>query len=250
MQLQVHDTLILLSQGFHGAMAAGKYCIRGILHQPSPELDRSAVYMDIAQCQSLFSAPDRLTSLVVMVQRPQDVNLVKQELTSRLGSAFEVKDWQEMNRILLKQIDSDRSSGAIIKGILYLVIAFGIFGTIMMMTLERRKEFGVLVAVGMRKNKLSLMLVWETVFISLLGAIAGIVVSVPLVWYYLYHPIQFTGQAAESMLQMGFDPVMSFSIAPSVFLRQALTMLAFSLLIGLYPVISTCRLILTKALRS
>ena len=63
----------------------------------------------------------------------------------------------------MKQIDSDRASGIIIKGVLYMIIAFGIFGTVMMMTAERRKEFGVLIAIGMQKYKLSYVLVLETI---------------------------------------------------------------------------------------
>ena len=249
LQLKTNDTIVLLSQGYHGVSAAGKYQISGIIKHPSPELDRSVVYMDVSQCQDFFSAPDRLTSVVIMANSTNDVGTVKNEIIKSLGNEFDVKDWKEINRILLKQIESDRASGAIIKGILYLIIAFGIFGTAMMMTLERRKEFGVLVAVGMQKTRLASMLLTETVFIGLLGSVSGILISWPITLYYFFHPIRFTGQAAESMVQMGFEPVMSFSLTPSVFFQQTFIILIFSLLIGLYPVIVASRLKVNKALR-
>jgi len=244
------DTLVLLGQGYHGVSAAGKYRIKGIIKHPSPELDRRVVYMDIVQIQDFLSAPERITSLVVMVKTNNDVAHVKKELVLALGEGFEVKDWKEINRILLAQIESDRISGAIIKGILYLIIAFGIFGTAMMMTLERRKEFGVLIAVGMKKYKLGFMLLFETLLIGLLGILSGVMASIPIVWYYYLNPIRFTGQAAESMLQMGFEPVMSFTLSPSVFFTQAVTILVFSLLIGLYPILHVNKLNVNKALRS
>jgi ABC-type lipoprotein release transport system permease subunit len=250
MQLNVNDTLVLLSQGYHGISAAGKFIIKGIIKQPSPELDRSVVYMDIKQCQEFLSAPNRLTSIVIMAQNNNDVNTVKKDLSSMLGSNFEVKDWKEINRILLTQIESDRASGVIIKGILYLIIAFGIFSTAMMMTLERRKEFGVLAAIGMQKFKLSYMLLSETILIGLVGSISGIMASLPIAWYYFCHPIRFVGQAAESMLQMGFEPVFTFSLSPSVFYWQAFTILIFSLIIGLYPILVVSRLKVNKAIRS
>lgn len=250
MKLDVNDTLVLLSQGYHGVSAAGKYRVEGIIRLPFPQLDRSAVYMDIAQCQDFFSAPGRLTSIVVLTDKYQDVDHVKGTLLATLDSAFDIKDWKELNRILLKQIDSDRASGIIIKGILYIIIAFGIFGTIMMMTLERRKEFGVLVAVGMQKRRLGNMLLGESVMIGLVGSISGILASLPITWYFYYHPIWFTGQTAESMLQMGFEPVMSFSISPAVFIQQMLTILIFSLLIGFYPLYAVKRMKVSKALRS
>jgi ABC-type antimicrobial peptide transport system permease subunit len=70
--------------------------------------------------------------------------------------------------------------------------------------MERRKEFGVLIAIGMQKYKLSYILILETVLLGLVGVIAGIAVSIPITWYFTLHPIPFTGQAAETMLQMGF----------------------------------------------
>lgn len=250
MQLYINDTLVLLSQGFHGAFAAGKYRIQGIIKHPSPDFDRGAVYMNLKQCQDLFSAPNRLTSIVIMTQTEDNVYKVKKEIAKHLGSNYDVKDWKEINRVLLKQIESDRASGVIVKGLLYLIIAFGIFATVMMMTLERKKEFGILIAIGMQKRKLNRVLLIETFLIGLLGSIAGIIFSIPIVWYYLHNPIEFTGQAAESFLQMGFEPVMSFSIAPSVFYRQSLIILGFSLLIGLYPILFISKLKINKALHS
>ncbi len=250
LNIGVNDTLVLLSQGYHGASAAGKYPVRGIIKQPSPELDRTVVYMDITTTQELFSAQERLTSIVVMVNNPDNVASIKKELSQKLGDSYEVMDWKEMNSILIKQIDSDRASGLVMKGVLYLIIAFGILSTVMMMTVERRKEFGVIVAVGMQRLKLSYVLMLETIMLGLVGVIAGIAVSIPLTWYYKYNPIPLTGQAGETMAQMGFDPIMSFSMAPEIYYNQALTILIFTLIIGLYPVISINKLKISKALHS
>jgi ABC-type lipoprotein release transport system permease subunit len=250
LKLDVNDTLVLLSQGYHGIGAAGKYQVKGIIKQPSPELDRTVVYMNLAECQDLFSAPDRLTSIVIMVRNNTEMPKVKKELISKLGTNLEVMDWKEINSILMKQIDSDRASGMIIKGVLYMIIAFGIFGTVLMMMMERRKEFGVIIAIGMQKYKLSYVLILETVLLGIVGVIAGIAVSIPITWYFTFHPIPFTGQAAETMLQMGFEPIMSFSMTPSVFYNQALTILIFTMIIGLYPVFNIYRLKISNALHS
>lgn len=250
LKLGVNDTLVLLSQGYHGVGAAGKYPVKGIIKQPSPELDRTVVYMNLTNCQELFSAPDRLTSVVIMVKNNNVLPAIKNELISILGNSYEVMDWKELNGILLKQIDSDRASGMIIKGILYMIIAFGIFGTILMMMLERKKEFGVIVAIGMQKFKLGYILVLETILLGLTGVIAGVAVSIPITWYFTFHPIPFSGQAAETMLQMGFEPVMSFSMTPSVYYNQGITIFIFTLIISLYPVLSINRLKISEALHS
>lgn len=250
MKVSAGDTLVLLGQGYHGVSAAGKFEVKGIIKQGSPELDRSVVYMDLNGCQYFLSADHKVTSVVIMTDNNEKVDIPGKEIAATLGRDFEVKDWKEINRIALKQIDSDRASGLVIKGILYLIIGFGILGTTMMMTLERRKEFGVLIAVGMKKFKLGLMLLSETVIIGLLGSISGILASLPVVWYFLFNPIHFTGQTGESMSQMGFEPIVSFTLAPSVFYTQALIILILSLLIGLYPIAHVSKLKVSKALHS
>ena len=249
LKLGINDTLVLIGQGFHGASAAGKFPVRGIVKFPSPELDRVMVCMDIKNCQDFYSAPDLQTSVVIMVHDEDEVIPVKENLIKTIDGETEVMDWKEMNDLLIKQIDSDRAGGVITKGILYMIIAFGMLGTVMMMVAERRKEFGVVLAVGMRKYKLISIIILETVFMSMLGVFFGILASIPLLSYFLVNPIPLTGQAGEMMLEMGFEPAMFFSMTPSVFWTQAVTILCFALIIGIYPVIHIHNLKIMNALR-
>jgi len=248
LKLSINDTLVLIGQGYHGASAAGKYPVRGIMKHPSPELDRSLVAMEINKCQELFSAPGLLTIMVIMVHDNKEVAETKKALLQSLPANLEVMDWREMNELLMKQIESDRAGGVITIDILYLIIAFGIFGTIVMMMAERKKEFGVIIAVGMQKYRLMLVVLLETIFIGMIGAVTGILASIPILGYYYYHPIPFTGQAAEMMMEMGFDPVMFFSLDPVIFLKQALIIFIFTLLIGIYPMLNIKRLLIANAL--
>ncbi len=250
LKLQVNDTLVLIGQGYHGVSAAGKYPVRGIIKHPAPELDRTLVLMDLKNCQNLFSASGLLTSMVVMVHDNDEMNVTKTELIKELPANLEVTDWKQMNEMLVKQIDSDRAGGYIMKAVLYMIIAFGIFGTIMMMMAERKKEFGVIIAVGMQKYKLMIVMVLETIFIGMIGVVTGIMVSIPILVYYLYHPIPLTGQAGEMMIQMGFDPAMYFSLTPSVFYVQALSIFIITLLIGIYPVLNIRKLNIINAIHN
>jgi ABC-type lipoprotein release transport system permease subunit len=204
----------------------------------------------VTNCQELFSAEDMATSFVIMVKNTNEVNGVKNELSIKLGRGYEVMDWMELNRGLIKYIESDRASNMIVKGILYIIIAFGIFGTVMMMVAERKKEFGILIAIGMQKYKLCYVVVLEVILLGFIGVLTGIVSSIPVTWYFKMHPIAFTGQAADTMLQMGFEPVMAFSMMPSVFYNQAITIFIFTLIISLYPIFNIRGLIINKALRS
>jgi putative ABC transport system permease protein len=105
-----------------------------------------------------------------------------------------------------------------------------------MMTAERLKEFGILISVGMKKWKLYLVTALETFFISFIGVIAGGIVSLPIVIYFVNNPIPLTGEYAEAILAWGFEPILPFAIYPGMFFAQMWTVLAIALLSALYPI--------------
>jgi ABC-type antimicrobial peptide transport system permease subunit len=156
--------------------------------------------------------------------------------------------WEEMQPEVVQQIESDRAGGVIMKTILYIIIAFGIFGTIMMMIAERQREFGVMISIGIQKRKLAVILFIETLFIGLLGILSGIAVSLPLLLIQAQNPIPLTGETAKLMEDFGFEPYMFFSTAPEIFSQQAISVFVMTMLIGIYPVIASLRIREIKAL--
>tara|TARA_R110002050_G_scaffold152777_1_gene280277 strand:- start:19133 stop:20287 length:1155 start_codon:yes stop_codon:yes gene_type:complete len=250
LRLEINDTLVMISQGYHGISAAGKYPIRGIIRHASPELNKMIVYMELENCQEFFSAYNRLTSLVVNIRDNELLARSLKAIRAGLDSPYSVMSWQEMSPEMVQQIESDRAGGVIMKAVLYIVIGFGILGTIMMMIAERRREFGVMIAIGMQRYKLATILFYETVFIGMIGALSGLVVSIPLLSFQSQNPIPLTGQAALVMEDYGFEPYMFFSMEPSVFWHQALTVFLITLVIALYPIYSANRMKLIDALHA
>ncbi len=72
--------------------------------------------------------------------------------------------------------------------------------------------------------------------ITVIGVLSGVIAGVPLLVYMLFHPIQLTGAAAEATLQFGIEPIMPFSIEPSIFITQAIAVVALSMVSAFYPV--------------
>lgn len=204
--------------------------------------------MELKTCQYFLGAENKLTSLVVNVADNDAMKRTLKKLKSEIQSPFSVMSWEEMQPEIVQQIESDRAGGVVMKVILYIVIAFGILGTIMMMIAERRREFGVMISIGMQKKKLATVLFIETLFIGLLGILSGIAVSLPLLIIQAQNPIPLTGETAKLMEDFGFEPYMFFSIAPEVFWQQAISIFIISVLIGIYPIVSTLRITEIKAL--
>jgi ABC-type lipoprotein release transport system permease subunit len=250
LRLGINDTIILISQGYRGVTAAGQYPIKGILTFSTPQMNNLGVFMDVARAQELFSAEGMLTSLVIMTDGYDAVDPAFKKVSEIAGDSLSVLTWQELNPEIVQFIESDKAGAVVMLFILYIVIGFGIFGTIIMMLAERGRELGVMVAVGMHKSKLSAVLFLETMLIGLTGVIAGFAVTIPVIMLLVGNPIELPGEVREAYLQYGFEPFLYFGTAPWIFVNQVVTVFAITLVVAVYPVIKIRKLVVANALRA
>jgi putative ABC transport system permease protein len=252
LKVNIGDTLVLLGQGFHGTTAAGKFRIAGIVKLPTPDLDNKIVYLPVDICQELYNAPGMLTSLAISINENDDSEIKRMisSLSSELESPLRVIGWREMNELMISQMDADSKSGIIMIGILYLVIAFGIFGTVLMMTAERRREFGVLIAVGMQKSRLASVIVFEMFYIGILGIISGIAVALPAIIYGYYHPFRLSGELAKMYEDYGLEPILTFMPVDSYFLWQSVIIGLIVVIAIIYPVRKIYKMEIVNSLKA
>lgn len=237
------DTLILIGQGYQGATAAGQFPVKGIISIRVPDLNNRTVYMPLESARTFYSTGERLTSLIIMPVNPDRTD----ELAASIAGVtdpdwYRVLTWKELLKDLLRLMEFDVASNMVVIYILYVVIAFGIFGTILTMMIERTKEFGMLISLGMKRGQLALVCLFESLILNFTGAVAGTLAALPIVSWYHYYPIRFEGEMADLILQYGFEPVLPFSMNPVIFFTQAWVVFGISLLIGLYPVFKVYRL--------
>jgi ABC-type lipoprotein release transport system permease subunit len=248
----IGDTIVLLGQGYHGTTAAGKYRINGIVKLPAPDLDNKIVYLPYDICQELYNAPGMLTSLAISIKDNDDNSIEKtiEELEKRLDPPLKIMGWREMNKLMLNQMDADSKSGMIMIFILYLVIAFGIFGTVLMMTAERRREFGVLVAIGMQKRKLSVVVTMEMILIGLMGIVSGVIAALPIIFYGYSHPIRFHGEMAKMYEDYGMEAVMPFLLPDMYVLWQSLVVAIIVFVSLIYPLRKISKMQVVNSLKA
>lgn len=252
LKLGIGDTIVLISQGYHATTAAGKYEIKGIVKLPLPDLDNKIVYLPLDICQGLYNAEGNLTSLALAVNDNRDKAIAGtvERISGMASGEKRVMEWQEMNEVMVSQMDADDKGGQIMLGILYLVIAFGIFGTVLMLTAERKREFGVLVAIGMQKKKLSSVMTLEMLLIGLLGLLAGVVVASIIILYGVEHPVIFKGEAAKMFEEYGMEPKMAFWTIDTYYISQILIVLTMILLSIGYPLRKIFTMKVVNALRA
>ena len=244
------DTLALIGQGYHGVQAAGLFPVRGLLRFPIPELNRQILYMDIETAQNFFQAPCLITSLVLMVDGPSMVKPVVAQLENIMDPEITTYSWEELQPQLVQLIAGKVSSGKIFIGILFMLVGFGILGTFIMMVAERKRELGIMVAIGMQRTRLSAILFFESLLIGALGVLSSYLFCLPLIGYFVRNPIQIRGEMGQVWSDMGFEPVIIFSGAMEVFSGPAITVFIIAVIISIYPITSVIRMKIVNALRA
>jgi ABC-type lipoprotein release transport system permease subunit len=238
LKVGIGDSVILMGQGYHGVSANGIFPVRGIIKMPSPDLDNKMIIMTIPTAQKLFDAEGRVTSLVVNLtdKSERTIKTVKSRINGLLKDEnTTTKTWYELNPILYQQIQGDSQTGVAMLGLLYFIIFFGIFGTVLMMVSERKKEFGVLVSIGMQKKSLKRIVTVEMMLLGLIGLICGLLASLPLILYFHYKPILLKGELGTMMEDWGWDAVMPTAAVGPYFYWQAAVIALMVGLATIYP---------------
>lgn len=247
--VQLNDTLVLIGQGYHGATAAGKYRIAAQLHFGSPELNDNALFLSLTDAQEMYAAENQLTSFAVSIRNPDNIKSIQTSLQQQLGNAYEVMTWKEIMPDIEQHIRGDSANMQIVQLVLYLLICFGIFSTLLVMMEERKFELGMLVAIGMRKQKLAFVLLLESLLTVLAGCTIGMLIAIPLVTYFNLYPIHITGETAKAYQRFGFEPIFPASLHPRHFIEQGVIVLCIGLLLSLYPVYKIFTLDTIQAMR-
>lgn len=249
-KMSVNDTLVLLGQGYHGMSAAGKYAVKGIIKFRNPTLNQNTVIMSIPTAQWFFSTGNQVTSLILEKEEFTKVETLVADVSKKIDlNTFEVLDWKTMLPELVQSIEADNVGGVIMAFILYMIIFFGIFGTILMMTAERKYEFGILISIGMKRIKLGMVILYEIVFLGIIGVLSGYLLVYPLIIYFYINPVRFEGEFAKTFEDLGFEPIIPTSLDPAIPITHALIILIIALVLSIYPILKIQHLKPTEARR-
>jgi len=248
-----NDTLILYGQGYRGMMAAGKYPVKGIIDLKNPDLNKLGVFMTMESARNYVSSDDISTHIIIDKEKYYEEKKIVENLDNVLSDNYEVMTWKETLPEIEQTITADSAGGLIMAFILYVIVVFGMFGTVLMMTEERKYEFGVLISIGMSRARLFGIILIETVILSMVGVFLAIAVTFPICYYYNINPINMAtlmGEGADQMMQeMGFSPIAPMSTSLDIPLSHALVIFLFSLLISIYPAIKIAKLNPVKSMK-
>lgn len=253
LKIEMGDSLILISQGYHGVNAVGKYPVVGVVNFASPELNKKMVYMPLKTAQYFFGAERMVSSVALSLESRDYLPDVLQALNTRLDtSQYTVMSWKEMLPDLVEAQKTDAAGNYVFLLVLYAIITFGIFGTILMMVKEREYEFGILISIGMKRRLLAFTVWFEVILLGLFGALLGILGAIPVVYYFKIHPIDFSEMSKDmsaAYAKWGFDPIFPTVMEFGLFFWQAVIVFLITSILATYAIWKIWKLNPMEAMR-
>ncbi|MBP7734616.1 MAG: ABC transporter permease [Spirochaetes bacterium] len=198
LKVKVGDTVSIISQGFDGSIAAANVSIVGIFKSRNPRYDQSTIMMSFNQAVETFTMMDYISSIAIRLKQTEDMETIRDELRDLPGSkALEIMGWDELLPELIQHIVMDRLFANIFYIVLLLIIAFGVLNTIQMSIFERRRELGIMMAIGTKPSQIVTMVLFESTCISFIGSILGIIVGAVISYYFTIFPLDLSEYQKE-----------------------------------------------------
>ncbi len=245
--LSLKKKTVLTFQNASGNLAAGAFRVSGIYKSINSKYDESHVFVHIDDLQRLLQLEGQIHEIAIKVDEKAQIPEVKQQLQETYGSLL-VEDYFDLAPDLRLMEESFNATLRIFMFIIMLGLAFGIINTMLMAVLERTRELGMLMAIGMNKAKLFIMILLETIFLCLIGAPVGIVLGFLTIQYFGYAGIDLRN-FAEGLESLGLDPIVYLNLPSNYYLEVTVMVILTAILASIYPAIKALSLKPVEAIR-
>lgn len=250
LKVSVGSEITLIGSGYDGSIAAAIVNVVGIFQSEITALDRSVAQISLQDFQESFAMGNAGHSVIIAAPNLGIVPQWKIQLEREFASDDRVVlDWDQLQPGLRQAIQADMSSSGLMYIVLIVLVAFSVLNTQLMSVLERTREFGIVMALGVKPSRLSGLVVLETCLLSTIGLAIGVLIGAAIT-VYLNH-VGFTYPGMEEMARK-FG--MSSRIYPPL---QAISLLLGpvcvfigAILASLYPALKIHRLKPVQAMRA
>jgi ABC-type lipoprotein release transport system permease subunit len=239
LQAKLGDAVVLLSQGADGSIAEDQYTLVGVVSSGDTFTDQTAYYLPLAAAQEFLVLGDRVHEIAVTVANLGRVRAVNRTLAAEIRDpALAVEPWQVFAKSFYDAMKADQAGTWVMLLVIVIIVAVGVLNTVLTSVLERRREYGLLKAVGTRPRRIVGLVVLEVVFLSLMSMVIGAGLGLGANAFLARHGIRIgSGFTYGGMV---FDTMRSEINARSFFI-PAVTVFVAAVLVGLLPAIKASR---------
>ncbi|MBU6157508.1 MAG: ABC transporter permease [Bacteroidetes bacterium] len=248
LKIHVGSKIVLTFTDTANNLVSGAFKIRGIYQTFNAPLDEANVYVKKETLSGLLGLQHCIHEIAIILQSDEAVENTLLPLQQQYPS-LDVADWRALSpetNLLVRTVD-DYSYVIII--IILFALAFGITNTMLMAVLERRREMGMLMALGTSRIRISGLILMETILLTLAGTPVGLFLGWMGVRYFHRTGLDFSSSGEELMASFGFSTRLYPEFPNEKLLPVLLIVCVTALLSAIIPLIKTLTLKPAEALR-
>ncbi|MDH3536694.1 MAG: FtsX-like permease family protein, partial [Gammaproteobacteria bacterium] len=251
LKIGIGDEITFIGSGFDDSFAAGVVRVVGIFTSGIPDLDRSVAQVNLGYFQDVFAMQKRGHSIVIRARHIEDVGQLVRQISSLgvVGDAIALRDWDALQPGLKQAIQADMTSAWFMYIVLIVLVAFSVLNTQLMSVLERTREFGTMMALGLKPSRLSRLVMLETGLMTGLGLIIGIGIGALITAY--FGEVGFSYPGMEEMAVKFNLPDRMYPVISLISLTLGPCIVAIGgLLAAIYPATRLYLLLPIEAMRA
>ncbi len=256
LDLRLGSRLVLTAQDADGEIAGQLVRVVGVYRTGVPEVDQAVIHIPLATAGSWLRSGDDVTTIAVLLDSSSRVPGVSRTLERELSAELEagnltVLGWREAMPVLDAAVRIDDLGNYVWQGIMFGIIALGIVNTVLMSVMYRKREFGLLQALGFTPRQTGGLVITEGLILTSVSGLIGIALGLFLTWYFFRDGLDFSFAWDEewSFSGIAMDPV----FVPLFRVTRVLQSLAFIFLIGtfasLYPAYRATHIDVAEAMK-
>jgi len=246
--IKERSKIVLSFQGFDGSIIYGAFRVTGIYQTESTAFDRVNVFVREKDLLSLLGSQMISHEIAIRMNSEQSADTLYSVLKSEFPT-LSVKSWKDLApelKLMDEMIDTQLN---IFLGIILFALLFGITNTMLMSVMERVREFGVLMAIGMKRRRVFSMIMIETISLSLVGAAIGMVCASILIAYFGSTGIDLS-TFAQGFTAWNLSPVLQPRLPGTFYVSITIMIIVIAILSAVYPAIKAIKLKPANAIRT
>ncbi|NIN71693.1 MAG: FtsX-like permease family protein [Gemmatimonadetes bacterium] len=256
LDLRLGSRFVLTAQDADGEIAGQLVRVVGVYRSGVPEVDQVVIHIPLATAGSWLRSGDDVTTIAVLLDSSERVVPTSRTLNRELSAEIEAGDltvlnWREAMPVLDAAVRIDDLGNYVWQGIMFGIIALGIVNTVLMSVLYRKREFGLLQALGFTPRQTGGLIVTEGIILTFVSGLIGIALGLFLTWYFFRDGLDFSFAWDEdwSFSGIAMDPV----FVPLFRTTRVIQSLIFLFLIGIfasiYPAYRATRIDVAEAMK-
>ena len=251
LNLELKKGMVISMADEDGNTVQARFKVAGIYETENSTFDEMHVFVRFHELAPLCSFDEsHAHEIAIKLDDHSKTDELTAKINTMLPKGLEAEDWKEISPEMGYLASAMDQYMYIFVVIILLALCFGIINTMLMVVLERVKEIGMLMAVGMTRGKVFRMITLESVFLSFTGGLIGILFGFLIAKYYSVHGIILPGQYKEGLEELGYSSLVYPAVDFQMIMIIAVLVILTGILSSLYPAYKALKLNPSEALRT